>query len=611
MQYTFAVLFVAFSTFSLTGCQKDDPDLLTVNSLRLEGTQQLSPREIRKKLVLREKGMNPFSKKSYFDGSVLESDKKRIIRIYEENGIYGTRVVSQNITENDGAVDIALTIKEGLPVTVKTVKLTNLPRELEWQPEIREGSIFKEDQYRKDEQTLATLLAENGYPFAKVTPSARVNLEAREVLVEYQIENATKKALGDIFVTGAVGTNPEQLKEHSGLKSGALYKNSDLRDAERALYDLNVFERVEISALATSGDRTSLEIRVDEKPFESLGLGAGLGVSRERDEVRFRLLYDHYNFLGGLRRLQFEARPAYIYVPSFWDPQGKGLGGQTQISFFQPDNFLRHGVHHVGSTVSLNFERDIQDGYKVDSGGTRVGLIWPINSPSTIDVGYNWTAFSLVDYPDEIEQCGGIVCVVSYLDQRFVFDRRDSRLSPRSGLFASLHLAEAGLGGHFSYFNLNPEGRAYLPVTPDLTLALRANYGEMRSRGVTPIPRRYYAGGSSSHRGFGYRRLSPYVRAQKRKRPVPVGGEFLAVSNIESRYQITEKLENIVFFDVGNVTFERSDLARQLNYATGLGFKYDTAIAPIRFDLGYRLNVTKLFRDEPRFVFHFTIGDAF
>jgi outer membrane translocation and assembly module TamA len=147
----------------------------------------------------------------------------------------------------------------------------------------------------------------------------------------------------------------------------------------------------------------------------------------------------------------------------------------------------------------------------------------------------------------------------------------------------------------------------------------------MESSGANgaPLTQRFFGGGATGQRGFAYRRMSPEARTSKGDR-VPVGGEGLIESSIETRIGLTEIKGNWLdlglFLDAGDCTPTWRELeVTNLNYAAGAGLRYDTVVGSLRFDVGVRLNrleqagVDGLGNPDPgqRFAIHLSLGEAF
>jgi outer membrane translocation and assembly module TamA len=168
----------------------------------------------------------------------------------------------------------------------------------------------------------------------------------------------------------------------------------------------------------------------------------------------------------------------------------------------------------------------------------------------------------------------------------------------------------------------------YVPLSRRLVIAARATAGRFllgEGDAETPVTRRYYGGGASGHRGFGYRRLSPMLRGEEGL--IPMGGVEMLESSIEARWAAFvwrgSWVSFVTFLDAGDVTHRNELELDDLHLAAGVGARYDTVIGPIRFDVGFRLNrweaagIEGLDNPDPgtstwdRFAIHFSLGEAF
>ena len=151
-----------------------------------------------------------------------------------------------------------------------------------------------------------------------------------------------------------------------------------------------------------------------------------------------------------------------------------------------------------------------------------------------------------------------------------------------------------------------------------------------------PISERFFSGGSATLRGFGYEEAGPRVsicpgteirdaagvltgcrpglfRNQKGEQvqlnpfTVPVGGNALALVNLEARVPVRTNFQIVPFYDGGNVfrrvgdIFGRNDrdtaldinqrnLRVQWSHTVGLGVRVKTPLGPLGVDYGFLLN---------------------
>jgi outer membrane translocation and assembly module TamA len=138
-------------------------------------------------------------------------------------------------------------------------------------------------------------------------------------------------------------------------------------------------------------------------------------------------------------------------------------------------------------------------------------------------------------------------------------------------------------------------------------MAYRLKLGSLKlldEKQAAPLEERFYAGGSSSVRGWSRLQLGPQDQNK------PIGGKSLVEGSMESRFRIIGPFGAAFFVDFGQVW--RTSLTYKLNdlhYATGLGLRYDTPIGPIRLDAAAKIN--KQPGDERTWEFYLSVGQAF
>jgi outer membrane protein insertion porin family len=236
--------------------------------------------------------------------------------------------------------------------------------------------------------------------------------------------------------------------------------------------------------------------------------------------------------------------------------------------------------------------------------------------------------------PDEETGAPGEIC-------------RYNQLDATRGSFFNVDYAVAlrQLGGNLSFNRLQATYRTYYKLNAlrgtvfagNATLGL-ANLFNPRDRDgngrideidlTLPISERFFAGGSTTLRGFGFEEAGPRqviipegTFIDQNKKPVvlnpftvPVGGNALAIVNLEARVPLTRALQAVPFYDGGNV-FRRvgdlfgrhdntplpaGDVVAAINAANlrahwantvGLGFRIQTPFGgALAVDYGFLLN---------------------
>ncbi len=122
--------------------------------------------------------------------------------------------------------------------------------------------------------------------------------------------------------------------------------------------------------------------------------------------------------------------------------------------------------------------------------------------------------------------------------------------------------------------------------------------------GSLPISERFFAGGSTTLRGFDFESAGPRIvvmpqgifRNQKGEivtlNPftVPFGGNGLAITNLEARIPLTDSLQAVPFYDGGNVFNRVGDIFKPLQGASGNAFK-DNLRATWTNTIGFGLRI--------------------
>lgn len=210
-------------------------------------------------------------------------------------------------------------------------------------------------------------------------------------------------------------------------------------------------------------------------------------------------------------------------------------------------------------------------------------------------------------------------------------------------LSADFRLAARALGGNTSLMRFQSTYHTYYKVerarntvfAGNLTLGLAKlfNPRDLNGNGqiddfdlLLPISERFFSGGSTTLRGFGYEEAGPrqVVVPQGQFRnsqgeliglnpfTVPVGGNAMVVVNLEARVPVTRDLQVVPFYDGGNVfrsigdVFHPQPITRTGNFlndvnaqnlrvrwshTVGLGFRIKTPLGgALAVDYGYLMN---------------------
>jgi outer membrane protein assembly complex protein YaeT len=613
------VLFVAVAA----GACREDGDI-QISSLDFNGVEHVDKGALAGVLQTRRGSRLPWGRKRFFDRRAFDADLKRIEAFYRDRGFPDARVASFDVKLNEAQdkVDVTLNISEGEPIVVSAIELAGFDVLDENQRKSLQETLPLQPARPLDRQLAVAsreralnVLRDGGYAYASVTVTEHESgPRSRKVVLD--AVPGTLAYFGPIEINGQVSVSENVIRRQLTFAPGDVYTRREMRESQRKLYGLELFEFVNIESredMALQEPDVPMRVTVAEGKHHKVNMGVGYGTE---EQARARLRWDHLNFLGGARHAGFEGK---------WSSLDRGVRTEFREPFFLRPHF------------SLSFEgqawQAAEPVYSLNSLGGRVTLRHQANSQNRWSVAFineyqrsTVTREALEDFtirdelialgldPRDGEATGTLGAIAFDIDR----NTTTSLLDARSGYVLNAHIEQAGkfLAGSWDYRAITSEARHYVSAGRRLVLANRLRLGTIDPIGDleanVPFYKRYFLGGASSLRGWGRFEVGPISGFG-----LPIGGHTMLEGSSEVRMPITGKFGAVAFVDFGNVWSQPWDFnPGDLRYAAGPGLRYLTPIGPARVDFGYQLNPIANLRvnGEPErrhWRVHFSIGQAF
>jgi outer membrane protein assembly complex protein YaeT len=616
------LLLVIVGAFSVAACREEGD--IQITSLKFTGVEQIDADALANALQTKKGSRIPWGRKRYFDRRAFEADLKRIEAFYRDRGFPDARVRAFDVKLNDAQDKVAVTldISEGEPILVTAINLRGFDVLTEAQQKALRETLPLQPERPLDRQLeLASreralnVLRDEGYPYAQVSLTEdELGPKRRSLTV-----TATPGVLahfGPIDVKGALSVGENVIRRQMTFRPGDRFTRGDMRDSQRKLYGLELFEFANVQSLeepVLMNEEVPVRVTVAEGKHRKVTAGIGYGTE---EQGRARLRWEHRNIFGGAQRFGVEGK---------WSSLDRGV----RLDYLEP--------YFLSPHLSLTFDGQAWQAkepvYETKQLGGRITLrhqesalnFWTV---SLIDE-YQWHSIAneaLVDFTlrDDLIALGldptsgeatGTLSAVAFDITR---NTTNSLLDARSGYMVTGHLEQAGrwLWGTYNYWSASAEGRHYLPLGDRTVVASRLQVGSIKPAddlGLNvPFYKRYFLGGASNIRGWGRYEISPLSGSG-----FPIGGLSMLDGSAELRVPIRGKLGAAAFFDFGNVWADSWSLdLGDLRYAVGPGIRYQTPIGPARFDIGYQINpiaglLVNGAEQKRQFRMHFSIGQAF
>ncbi len=298
-----------------------------------------------------------------YQHAILEKDLQRIERYYHARGFFEVRVRAGRVVHAGArSVKVQIVVEEGPRVRIGALLTQGweaLPNALrarlldEWKLALE--APFDEDEYVRAGQTAERVLAEEGYAHASVKMGVEVDLVTHRATVRAELDAGPICTFGVITVVGLRELSEGAVRLVLALEPGKPYSTSKIRSARDALFELGLFDTVQVEPNLVDRTATSvpLLITVRESKLRSLKIGPGFLLDPLRDDVHLVASWEHRNLLGGLRDFTLSARPLLMFKPGLLSMKTARPGISTDALLRQPSFLEARTTGSMATTFAI------------------------------------------------------------------------------------------------------------------------------------------------------------------------------------------------------------------------------------------------------------------
>lgn len=526
------------------------------------------------------------------------------------------------------------------------------------------GQPYSESGVASDRNNILALYFNEGFPDASM--NAQVSPAAdNEVDLVYRVIEGRQVEVSKLLLTGYEFTRRGIIARQVTVEPGGPLREGEVASTQRQLYNLGVFNRVQVAPQNPDGTDPQKAVVVDVQEGDRYTMGYGFGFEVQRVGPSCSATAAA-NGTCNPNSTPLAASPRGIFEIARNNMFGRAqtLSLTTRASTleyrasldYSAANFLNDRSLTAQLTAFADKTQDVNTFTSTSlQGGAQIAQHLSPSSSLLYQYFYRRVeASNLVSTinPEQIPLLSQPT-LVSGFGVTYARDRRDNPADATHGTFNTVDFSDAieSIGSSASYLRGFFQNSSFYSFGRAFVFARSVRFGVEAPMGNTtsalecasciaiPLPEHFYAGGGTSLRGFGLNQAGP----RDPTTGFPIGGLALLIFNQELRFPmklpfVGNRLGGTFFYDGGNVYDDmyhitlawKSKSLTDLNYwsnTVGFGLRYPTPVGPVRLDFGLLLNPaeyeytpvatpsnpnpTATFLHTPRFGFSFNIGPVF
>lgn len=544
--------------------------------------------------------------------AVARFDRDILDRWMRSQGYFDAKVNTEF-----GDEKIIYRVEPGPRYLIKTITL-KLPEGIEAPPveslPVQEGDALKAQAVLNTTSALQEYVRENYCLYdVQANYDAEINRATTKAFVTFSVKPSPSVVFGEPEISGLESIEPGYLRNYLTFEDGECFRRRQVELSRLALLQTNLFTRIDVQVEQPQDGEVKVIFDATERRHRTIKAGVGYDTNTR---AGVSLGWEHRNLNNRGERLSIDARLSEIR---------KNVLGELTVPHFRRKNQVL--------TLRADVEREETTAYENSRGliGARLQRSLHEHITGSVGIAYEYSQQVNLneaadeqptnsdpdqepdDSQDERPRAApsadtGVRKNYSLLSfpLRLDYINNNNPLNPTRGW--SLGVATE------PFFSLENTGDRFVKSTiaastyftardmaTSPTLALRAATGVISGspRREVPASHRFYVGGGGSVRGYAYQTvgdLEPIQDGRPVKGAAPAGGLTFSEVSLELRMRLSQSWGAVIFADGGySYADRRPSFGDEFLWGAGIGLRYFTSFAPIRFDVATPLN-----RDDPQ-----------